>query len=72
MFPFFVVAWFKVALPLFDVAVDIAQVGMASHEETPPLSLHNAFRCVPEDAVTVENVLISTAGEVGHENIVSV
>ncbi len=44
---------------------------MASHEETPSLSLRNGFRCVPEDGVTVENVLISTGGEVGHENIVS-
>ncbi|KAG1924522.1 ubiquitin-conjugating enzyme E2 variant [Pimephales promelas] len=44
---------------------------MASHEEMPSLSLRNGFRCVPEDGVTVEEVLISAGGEVGHENIVS-
>lgn len=44
---------------------------MASHEETPSLSLRNGFRCVPEDGVSVEDVLVSTGEEVGHENIVS-
>lgn len=44
---------------------------MASHEEMPSLSLRNGFRCVPEDGVTMEDVLISAGGEVGHENIVS-
>lgn len=44
---------------------------MASHAETPSLSLRNGFRCVPEDGVTVEDVLISAGEEVGHENIVS-
>lgn len=40
------------------------------HEETPSLSLCNGLRCVPE-GVTVEDVLISTGEEVGHENMVS-
>lgn len=44
---------------------------MASHEETTSLSLRNGFRCVPEDGVSVEDVLVSTGEEVGHENIVS-
>lgn len=44
---------------------------MASHEEVPFLSLRNGFRCVPEDGVTVEDVLISAGREVGHDNIVS-
>lgn len=51
--------------------MNVAQGEMASHEEVPSLSLRNGFRCVPEDGVTVEDVLISAGGEVGHENIVS-
>ncbi len=61
----------RLILVLVAFVAEIAQGGMASHEETPSLSLRNGFRCVPEDGVTVENVLISTGGEVGHENIVS-
>ncbi|XP_073693930.1 uncharacterized protein [Garra rufa] len=33
---------------------------MASHVEASSLSLRNGFRCVPEDGITVEDVLIST------------
>lgn len=39
--------------------MNVAQGGMASHEEVPSLSLRNGFRCVPEDGVTVEDVLIT-------------
>lgn len=44
---------------------------MASLDETPPLSLRNGFRCVPEDNATVEDVLIEVGDQIGHENIVS-
>lgn len=44
---------------------------MASLDETPPLSLRNGFRCVPEDNSTVEDVLIAVGDQIGHENIVS-
>lgn len=44
---------------------------MAFLEETPPLSLHNGFRCVLEDNATVEDVLIAVVDQIGHENIVS-
>ncbi len=44
---------------------------MASIDETPPLSLRNGFRCVPEDNATVEDVLIEVGDQIGHENIVS-
>ncbi len=68
---FFFFAWSKVDFSLSCFCCRDCAGGMASHEETPSLSLRNGFRCVPEDGVTVENVLISTGGEVGHENIVS-
>jgi len=44
---------------------------MASLDETPPLSLRNGFRCVPEENATVEDVLIEVGDQIGHENIVS-
>ncbi len=44
---------------------------MASLDETPPISLRNGFRCVPEDNATVEDVLIEVGDQIGHENIVS-
>ncbi len=40
-------------------------------EEEPSLSLRNGFRCVPEAGNTIEQVLLVTGEQVGHENIIS-
>ncbi len=39
--------------------------------ETPSISLRNGFRCMPEDGVTVEDVLVAVGEKVGHDNISS-
>ncbi len=70
-FFFFFLHGLRLILVLVAFVAEIAQGGMASHEEMPSLSLRNGFRCVPEDGVTVEKCAHSTGGEVGHENIVS-
>ncbi|KAK3513914.1 hypothetical protein QTP70_032840 [Hemibagrus guttatus] len=44
---------------------------MASRGETPLLSLRHGFRCVPEESVMVEDVLIALGEKVGFENIIS-
>lgn len=42
---------------------------MAS-QETPPLSLQHGVRCVPDDGVMVEDVLVAVGDEVGSESII--
>lgn len=42
---------------------------MAS-QETPPLSLQHGVRCVPDDGVMVEDVLVAVGDEVGFESII--
>ncbi len=39
--------------------------------ETPSISLRNGFRCMPEDGVTVEDVLVAVGEKAGHDNISS-
>lgn len=38
--------------------------------ETPPLSLQHGVRCVPDDGVMVEDILVAVGDEVGFESIV--
>lgn len=47
--------------------------GMASPsvQGSPPLSLRNGCRCVPEPGVIVEDVLLVVGGQIGFDNIVS-
>lgn len=47
--------------------------GMASPsvQGSPPLSLRNGCRCVPEPSVIVEDVLLVVGGQIGFDNIVS-
>lgn len=39
--------------------------------EEPSLSLRNGFRCVPEACTVIEEVLLATGEQVGHQNITS-
>ncbi|KAK3539321.1 hypothetical protein QTP70_000237 [Hemibagrus guttatus] len=45
--------------------------GDETRGETPLLSLRHGFRCVPEESVMVEDVLIALGEKVGFENVIS-
>lgn len=55
------------------ISIHVASTEMASHLDvrTPSLSLRHGIRCITQVGITVEDVLLDVAEQVGHENIIS-